>query len=157
MIDMKSLLKLEPFSGKREEFGTFKWELYVALDILDPMLRTMMELVEKNPQREFLLKSFTEFEKQKAKDAYAILALTCKGTAAQYVRAAERSNGFDAWRSLCRKNQVRAQVALLNRLLHPQFESQDARMNLAQWQQEVQDYEQMTGDMVTDGTKRAST
>ena len=103
MIDMKNLLKLEPFSGKREDFETFKWELYVALDILDPMLRNMMELVEKNPQREFLLKSFTEPEKQKAREVYAILAPTCKGAADQYVRAAERGNGSDAWRGLCRK------------------------------------------------------
>jgi hypothetical protein len=86
---------------------------------------------------------------------YAILALTCKGAAAPYVKSAAPGNGFDAWKKLCRKFQVRSQIALLNRLLHPKFSSSDPRVNLAEWQREVQDYEKISGDRVTDSTRRS--
>jgi hypothetical protein len=57
MIDMKNILRLEPFSGKKEEFETFKWEMYVALSILDSNLRRMLEVVEKERDRDFPLRS----------------------------------------------------------------------------------------------------
>ena len=152
---MKSLLKFETFQGKKEEWDTYKWELYVAMDVLDPVLRVMLETVEKDPQKDYRLVKLNQLEQQKAKEVFAVLALTCKGTAAPYIKAAESQNGFDAWRRLCRKYQVRSQVALLNRLLHPRFQSSDPRVNLAEWQKELLDYERMSGDMVTDGTKKS--
>jgi len=102
MIDLKSLLKFETFQGKKEDWETYKWELYVAMDVLDPQIRTMLEVVEKSPQKDYNLRQLSQQEQQKGREIVAILALTCKGTAAPYIKAAESQNGFDSWRLLCR-------------------------------------------------------
>ena len=36
-----------------------------------------------------------------AEEAYTLLALTCTGQAQDYIKTAERNNGFDAWRRAC--------------------------------------------------------
>ena len=125
------------------------------LGITDPTIVDMMQHVEKNVEKEYRLGDLPDDDKKKARDVYAVLALTCKGASNPYVRSAESGNGFDAWKKLCRKYQVRSQVALLNRLRHPKFTSTDPRVNLSEWQKNARDYEAMTGDSVSDLTKKS--
>ena len=152
-IGLKNLVKLEPYEGEKEKFS-FKWHLYVAVRLLNKELLPRMQFIEKHVERNYKLNLMSPEEQKLAEEAYTLLALTCRGAAEEYVKAAEENNGFEAWANLCRARSVRSSVALLNQLvLEPKLPSQDARINVKIWQKEVVEYEARTGEKFSETTK----
>ena len=154
-INLKSLLKLERYAGEKEKFQDFKWQLYVAVRVLNAGLLTRMEWVEKHLDDDFKMENLSDEDKVLMQEAHTLLALLCTEQALEYVKAAEDNNGFDAWKQLCRGRILRSSVALLNQLLDPKMSSTDPRVNIRQWQREVREYQSRTGDVINDVTKKS--
>ena len=145
MIDLKHLLKLEKYHGEVEKFQELKGQLYVTIRVLNPVMLERLEWIEKHLSDSYALHRLSEEEKKIANEVYTILALTCAGSATEYVRAAEVNNGFEAWAQLCKARTLRSSVARLHAVLDPMCASTDPRVNIRAWQRELLDYECRTG------------
>jgi hypothetical protein len=66
LVDTKGLVKLEHYNGEKDKFQTWKWELYVAMRSMDPMIAQMMKHVENHPNVDFSLNTLLDVEKRKA-------------------------------------------------------------------------------------------
>jgi hypothetical protein len=154
LVDTKGLVRLERYYGEKEKFQAWKWELYVAVRAMDPPLASMLKHVENNFNVEFGLNRLNEDERKKASDVFTILALLCKGEAAQFIMNSEEGNGFMAWRDLCRAKMIRSSTALIKKLMEPEFKSADPRVNLKTWQKEAQSYFDKTGETVPEAIRR---
>ena len=136
-IDVKSLVKLEKYAGEEEQFQTFKWQLCIAVRVMNPDIAARLEWVEKHLQADFTMSRLDPPDKILSNEAYSLLALLCTDQALDFVQSAEENNGFEAWKHLCRARLLRSSVALLNQILEPKCPSMDAKMNIKNWQQKV--------------------
>ena len=85
LIDLKSLLKLEPYTGEREKFLSYKWQLYVAVRVSNEGLLQRLKWIEKNTNKEYKLSALSPEENKMASEAYTILALTCSHGAPEFL------------------------------------------------------------------------
>lgn len=153
-IDLKSLLKLEKYAGEKEKFMGFKWQLYIAVRVMNPDLLTHLEWVEKHLDEDYRMSRQDAVSKELSSEAYTLLALLCTDQALEYVKSVEENNGFEAWKQLCRGRMLRSSVALLNQLLEPKCTSTDPRVNIRNWQKEVRDYQNRDTYDVINGENR---
>ena len=150
MINTKSLLNLNVYNGERGKFLEWKWSFYVALRAMNSELYHKMKTVEDNLTADYRMARLTEESQRYAKEAFTILALLCKEEAQEYIMCAEDDNGLHAWQLLVKSKTPRSTTMLLNQLLEPRFTSTDPKMNLRKWNKEVKDYENKTGEKISD-------
>ena len=88
-INLKSLLKLEKYAGEKEKFQDFKWQLYVAVRVLNDGLLARLEYVEQHLEEDYALSKLTAADQALSSEAYTLLALLCTDQAWEYGTAAE--------------------------------------------------------------------
>ena len=84
-IDLKSLLKLEKYAGEKEKFKYFKWQLYVAVRVLNDGLLARLEWVEKHLDEDYTMIRLSPEDQVLSQEAYTLLALLCTDQALEYV------------------------------------------------------------------------
>ena len=154
LFDTKSLLQIGPYTGKRSDFQDWKWTFLIAMRAISPTVHAHLQEVEDKAGQDFNLSRLTDEQRKIAEQVYTMLALLLKEDANEYVRTAEDGNGFQAWQNLLRSNQPRNNIAMLNRLLDPQFTSRDPRANLRQWNKDVAEYEKRCGEKGSEGIRK---
>ena len=119
-----------------------------------PELRSDTETDRANLDQKIELKNLKTAETKMARAVNAFLLHLRLGDAATRVQAAEDSNGFEAWRSLCRSKLARSSAAAMGRLMEPTFASRDPRVNLQQWEQEALAFEQRFGEPIQESLRK---
>ncbi len=99
LLDVRNLVKVDPYKGERSKFGSWKNSFYNVIRIVGPKLQQMLEYVENHPNTGFRSAALTNEEKVKAENAYNILSLLTEDDANDYIKATPESNGFEAWRT----------------------------------------------------------
>jgi len=154
LLNVKHLLKVEPYRGEKGKFLSWKWEFQVAVRAMAPELTQPMKFIESHLENDYKLSRLSEQEQKQAQNLYTMLAMLCKDDAAEFVMTSEEDNGFEAWKALIRTRTVRSATALMNKLMEPDFTSSDPRVNLKAWNKQAQTYFEKTGERVADTIRR---
>ena len=96
----------KPFSGKREDWEDFSWQLKAYLSLIRPHFHSVMDKAEKlqepvgdsfcqNPDG-----SVNETLMEMSTSLHFILVNSCEGQAATFLKQCSEPNGFESWRQL---------------------------------------------------------
>ena len=94
-------MKLEKYAGETEQFKDFKWQLYVAVRVLNTDLLARLEWVERHVEEDANIGVLSATHRALSAEKYTLLALLRIDQALEYVKSAEKNNGFEAWKQLC--------------------------------------------------------
>jgi len=156
LFNTKDLLKIDVYRGEREKFESFKWDFYTVARAVDRTLAARLEHIEKNPTKDYSLARCGDPDEQKqCAEVYTMLSLLMKDTASDFVKAAGRDEGFMVWRDLCKARQIQSQPARYGKLVKPKFATTDVRTNMRNWFREVREYEERTGDKISDTARKS--
>ena len=155
LIDTKSLLQVTPYHGDKASFLGWKWSFSIAVRAISKPLYEGLKKIEDNMNQDFRKSRLSIEDLELADQAYTLLALLCKDEACAYVRSAEDGNGYQAWQVFLRARTARNATNLLNQLLEPTFMSPDPRINIRQWNENVEEYATRTGERASGGIRRA--
>ena len=79
-IDLRNLLKLEKYAGEKEKFQDFKWQLYVAVRVLNDGLLARLEYVEQHLEEDYAMSRLDPADQAWTSEAYTLLALPVPNT-----------------------------------------------------------------------------
>ena len=155
VIDTKSLLQVTPYHGDKASFLGWKWSFLIAVREIIKPLYDGLNKIQDNMNHDFQKSRLSIEDLELSDQAYTLLALLCKDEACAHVRSAEDGNGYQTWQALLRARTARNATNLLNQSLEPTFTLPDPRINIRQWNKNAEEYATRTGELVSDGIRRA--
>ena len=155
LIDTKRLLQVTPYHGNKVSFLGWRWSFLIAVPAICKPLYEGLKKIEDNMNQDFRKSRFSIEDLELPDQAYKLLALLCKDEACAYVRSAEDGNGNQAWPDLLRARTARDATNILNQLLEPTFTPPGPRINIRQWNKNVEEYATRTSERASDGIRRA--
>eukprot|EP00971_Amphidinium_carterae_P350070 6491364-Amphidinium_carterae.4 len=125
---------------------------------LDPSMGPLIQRVSADVTTERPLATQTDQERALSSQIYFAFAMVCKDQALSLVRLAERPNGLEAYRLLLRRYDPQTKTRGLGRLIKivsPSWQSDALLDSIICWEREIQEYEALTRDVLSDSVKCA--
>ena len=167
LVDTKAIGKHPTFSGDVDVNGQpegmpwSQWSFVFrsCVGAFDPTATRLLRQVESIVEDPVVVDntSMTEGQRRLSTQLFYVLALTCRGKALQVVRRVPEGFGFEAWKQLCREFEPRLPSrfqGMLQALLAPS-RVDDPVQTFHQWESRVKDYEEQSGDKVSENIKLA--
>ena len=147
LIDARTLQKPNIFDNSETGWKEWKFKMVTYMGLVDPVLPDFMEEAEQRAEP-VEVRAEDDDNIRRSRTLYAMLATHTTGRALRIIQGTVGRNGFEAWRLLSEEfapKVVQRRLASLNVLLRPKINVATLRDDLADWEKEIRDYEQMTG------------
>ena len=157
IVDTKVLDRVKDFDGRDESWTVWSFGFQATAGLLG-LEEAMQTAVDVATDQEASLAALGDHEiVVKSKALYFILIQACSGKAANILTSCERHNGLLVWRYLVQEyapNVGGRANAMYMGILTPTWKSDVTwQENLRAWEVMISEYDQMTGELVTDRTK----
>ena len=159
VVDPKLVSEVEDFSGKNEDWTTFKDSFMIAA--ANAQLDVLMEAALAPRVEDLVLASFGERQQMQSRALYVLLGYKLKkGRGKNLFQQTEKNNGFLVWRKLCDEYEVDESMrhsAMLAGLLNPKFEDEMVKRQipfmdvLQEWELAIEKYKNQSKQPFPEG------
>ena len=157
-LDSRVIKAPKDFTGRDEEWNSFKFKLRNYLTLLDVDYDSLLDSSEAS-ELEIRQDALGETAKKLSVQLYALLAQLCQDRALKLVKKVKDRCGFEVWRLLHTRYEPKVDgrfMGMLSSILNPGFTTLDRfEDELNDWEEEIEAYESQSGEEVSDAIRKA--
>ena len=160
LVDTRLLTKPNVYSGEhdgKERWSTWSFKMKAYCAAMSPRLGELMLSASRQDQ-DIRQDEMTPNDGAHSTNLYYILSLLTDGEALDIVQNSPTNNGMEVWRRMVSRWEPRVPSrfrGMLQAVLFPKWDipGADVTQLLTAWEKQVQDYEQQSGDDISDAIK----